>query len=509
MLNKSKTAILLVFFLLSSYMLPTSVADESDVPPTLVFDQQDGLHVDGIVNLTGDSSFPLTSVEIHVWNISKPDQWDSVNSSPYLDSVVPYSDESSDSTMWSWQHSFELTSVDCTCYVEISVMEHTDLQSFGVVVYVGEEHHRPVLRPSLSTPVHETYSTQIFNSNTFELDYNVLLPTEQVDSFPSTSINILSNVRICPASYGICLDNYTSIDASHVLLENELRVIVDVDANLISDGFYQLQVQVQDDVLRFSNNVTQFIVIDQTMPIVQLNAIDAVDEAGSIVVDIDVDDGYAGSTFVITWSITQPDGTPRAVLDTEILDDSRLEFIPTKSGSYVVNALVRDLGGHLVVVSHNVSVSNIAPNAVLRYDGFLVENGTEITIPKSGDWVFSANESSDTTNDQTTLSYYWFVDGKALLSGKSYLSSSDIQTPDYREIRVEVVDDDGESANISFLVRQQTDSTQTFSDSSLSLGIALFFILSIVVIAVMRQRSSSDGPSGFVKWTERGKEPKN
>jgi len=162
-----------------------------------------------------------------------------------------------------------------------------------------------------------------------------------------------------------------------------------------------------------------------------------------------------------------------------------------------------------VVVSHNVSVSNIAPNAVLRYDGFLVENGTEITIPKSGDWVFSANESSDTTNDQTTLSYYWFVDGKALLSGKSYLSSSDIQTPDYREIRVEVVDDDGESANISFLVRQQTDSTQTFSDSSLSLGIALFFILSIVVIAVMRQRSSSDGPSGFVKWTERGKEPKN
>jgi len=76
-------------------------------------------------------------------------------------------------------------------------------------------------------------------------------------------------------------------------------------------------------------------------------------------------------------------------------------------------------------------------------------------------------------------------------------------------LRVEVVDDDGESANISFLVRQQTDSTQTFSDSSLSLGIALFFILSIVVIALMRQRSSSDGPSGFVKWTERGKEPKN
>lgn len=388
-------------------------------------------------------------------------------------------------------------------------MEHTDLKSFGVVVYIGDEHHRPVLRPSDSKPIHESYSTQIFNSNTFELVYHVLLPTEQEDPIPSTSANILSNVRICPASYGICLENYSSIAASHVLLDNELQMIVDVDANLISDGFYQLQVQIQDDVLRLSNNITQFIVIDQTMPTVHLNAIDAVVEADSIVVDIDVDDGYAGSTFVITWSITQPDGTPRAVLDTEILDDSRLEFNPTKSGNYIVNALVRDLGGHLVVVSHNVSVSNIAPNAVLRYDGFLIENGTEITIPKTGDWVFTANESTDTTNDQATLSYYWFVDGKALLSGKSYLSSSDIQTPDYREIRVEVVDDDAQSANISFNVRQQTESVQTFSDSSLGFGIALFFILSVVVIALMRQRSNSDGASGFVKWTERGKEPKN
>jgi hypothetical protein len=139
----------------------------------------------------------------------------------------------------------------------------------------------------------------------------------------------------------------------------------------------------------------------------------------------------------------------------------------------------------------------------------LVENGTEITIPKSGDWVFSANESTDTSNDQATLSYYWFVDGKALLSGKSYLSSSDIQTPDYREIRVEVVDDDAQSANISFNVRQQTESSQTFSDSSLSFGIALFFVLSLAVVVLMRQRSSSEGTSGFVKWTERGKEPKN
>ena len=197
-------------------------------------------------------------------------------------------------------------------------------------------------------------------------------------------------------------------------------------------------------------------------------------------------------------------------MDSEILEDSRLGFKPTKSGQYSVNALVRDLGGHLVVVNHNVSVFNIAPDAVVRYDGFLVQDGSQVTIPQSGNWVFSANESTDSESDIISLEYYWYVDGKTLLSGKSYLTSSDIQATTYREIRVEVVDDDGESSNLSFdVIHQQSESLESFADTTLASMISLFFILFIAIIVFMRQRGQSDKSSGFVKWTERGKKPKN
>ena len=65
------------------------------------------------------------------------------------------------------------------------------------------------------------------------------------------------------------------------------------------------------------------------------------------------------------------------------------------------------------------------------------------------------------------LDFYWFVDGKTLLSGKSFLSSSDIQSSSYQKIRVQVVDDDGEFDEITFDVTQQREETQDNSSNSI------------------------------------------
>ena len=512
MLNKTKTALSLVLCLLLTSILPTSWADETTVEtPVLTFDQDDGYHAtDSTLNLSGDSTFPLTSVEISIWNISMPDQWTEVTSSPYLDSVIPYTDVATESTMWSWQHSFNTTSIDCTCFVEISVMEQTDLISFGRVVYIGDEFHRPVLRPSLSSELNQAYSTQIYNSNLMNLSYDVLLPPSGLESTTTAGLNILPTVRICPVANGICLENYSVLSTTNIAFDSELELVVDVDENLLADGLYLLQVQIQDNYLTVSNNLTQYVIIDQSPPVVQLNAVESVFESLLVAVDIDVNDGYDGSNYVITWSITDPDGTPRSVADSGILADNRLVFNPSISGIYTVNALVRDLGGHLVIVSHNVTVKNLPPTATVRYDGFLIQNGSEITVPDTGDWVFTANDSFDSENDLSSLEYYWFVDGKTLLSGKSYLSSSDIQAATYREIRIEIIDNDGASSSLTFDVTQQeTANSDRLDEVSFSSLISLFFILVVAAIVVMRHRAQSDTSSGFVKWTERGKEPKN
>ena len=99
MLSKTKTAIFLVLCLLLTLLLPTSVSNETENYPVFTFDQEDGYHVDSELNLSGQSSFPLTSIEISIWNISLPDQWSQLSSNPFLDSVVPFTDEVTDSTM--------------------------------------------------------------------------------------------------------------------------------------------------------------------------------------------------------------------------------------------------------------------------------------------------------------------------------------------------------------------------------------------------------------------------
>ena len=507
MFCKTNTAHLLVLCLVMNVLAIHSNGDESESSPSISFDQVDGLHVDSMLNLSGDSNVPLTSIEIVLWNISTPDQWSLVSSNTFLDSVVPYTDVDTESTMWAWQHSLDTTSMNCTCYVEISLLEQTDLISFGIVVYVGDAWHRPVLQ---QVPESENFhSTQIFNDRIIDLTYDYLLPPSQSESTSSVG-TILTNVRICPAPYGICVENYESILASNTSFTSTFDLEIDANMQTLSDGFYILQVQIQDVYLTLSNNITQFIVLDRNKPNVNLSAVDQVNEAQSIVVDIDVEDGYIGSSYSITWSITEPDGNPRAVLATEILNDSRLEFQPSKAGDYRVNALVRDLGGHLIIVYHNVSVVNLPPSAQVRYDGFLVQDGSSITVPASGNWIFSANASSDTSNDQNTLEFYWFVDGKTLLSGKSFLSSADIQSSDYKQIRVQVVDDDGEVDELSFeVIQQRIENQDTSSNSLLASSVSILFILAVGIVVYLRQRNHSDSSTGFVKWTERGEEPKN
>ncbi len=506
MLCKTKTTHFLVLCLLLNVVSQPSLATEEDSPPLITFYQVDGFHAVSWLNLSGNSTVALTSIEITVWNISLPDQWSSVLTSQFLDSVVPYIDSETDSTMWSWDQSFDMNSIDCTCYVEISLLQQTDLISFGLVVYVGDDHHRPVLK-HLSDEL-SYQSSQIFNTQVINLAFDYLLPPSQYGLL-ETEISLLAEVRICPAPNAICVGGYTTIPSNNLSIGDELELQIDTHSNSIPEGYYLLQVQIQDVYLTLSNNITQYVVFDQTVPNVSLTAVDQVNESQSIVVDIDVDDGYIGSNFVITWSITEPDGTPRAVSNSELLDDNRLEFKPTKSGEYRVNALVRDLGGHLVVVNHNVTVFNIAPVAKVRYDGFLIKDGSTITVPASGDWVFSANTSTDSPNDQDLLDFYWFVDGKTLLSGKSYLSSSDIQNSNYREIRIQVVDDDGEIAELSFeVVQQEAEKTASSSNSLLASIVSILFIFFISLFVFLRQRSQSDSNTGFVKWTERGEEPK-
>ena len=162
-----------------------------------------------------------------------------------------------------------------------------------------------------------------------------------------------------------------------------------------------------------------------------------------------------------------------------------------------------------MTVSHNLTVANVEPRIVVRFDGFEIANQSTVQLPLDGTWVFSANETTDTENDRDTLEYFWYVDGKSLLSGQSYLLSSDVKSNSYQMITVTVLDDDGSSSTVSFQVQEPTSDTDSLSDSSLYPVIALFFVLATGLVVLLRRRALSDSGSGFAKWTERSNGPKN
>ena len=80
---------------------------------------------------------------------------------------------------------------------------------------------------------------------------------------------------------------------------------------------------------------------------------------------------------------------------------------------------------------------------------------------------------------------------KNTLSGKSFLASDDLQQTNYREIRVQVTDDDGQSSELSFQVVQQDElDSESNSGSILASTVSLLFIFSIAVLVYMRQRNN-------------------
>ena len=476
--------------------LNSSVAE----PPTetrLEFDQANGIHFVNLINISGSSSVPLTSIEISLWNVTSEGQYDLLNSSSSLLSVTPLETDLG-STYWIWNHQFNHEDESCTCLVRISLLEQTDLESFGLTIYLGELNHRPVLMFSS-----ESYQTSqiMLATEDVELTYGVLLPPNFNTLDSISNQEVLASFSVCPAPFGICTDDYSTVTILHEIIEGELMVTLETHSIGLPDGLYLAEFYVQTMTLRESNTLTQYLAVDRNPPNVTLSSISELFESETITVDLDVDDGYEGSVYSTTWTIIEPDGELRAVSSNEILADNRLSFKADEQGVYQIFGLIRDVGGNFVTVQHNVSVINVEPQLDLRYDGFKINNNQTITVKSTEEWCFSANQTTDTMNDIDSLEYNWFVDGKSLLSGRSFLLSSDIKNENWEEITLILTDNNGASSSITFTVQEQ-EAKESSSLQSITIWTSILFILAISILILIRKKVLTPQESDFVKWSD-------
>ena len=287
---------ILSLLMFAPFVLNSSSA-ETNTSPTIEFDQENGIHfLDGI-NVSGISTVPLTSVEISLWNVTTNEQYDLLNSSSSLLSVTPYESELG-TTYWIWSHEFEHTSESCTCLVRISLLEQTDLLSFGLTIYLGTTNHRPVL---MYESISDQLSQIILTTVDTTLQYEVLLPPNlpPLDPIPAQQ-DVLTSLSVCPAPFGVCTDDYTPVTVAHEIEDTKLVITMETLSINLPDGLYLIDFYVQTMSLKESNSLTQYFVIDRNPPNVTLSSISEIQESETITVDLDVDDGYEGSVYTLS-----------------------------------------------------------------------------------------------------------------------------------------------------------------------------------------------------------------
>jgi hypothetical protein len=139
--------------------------------------------------------------------------------------------------------------------------------------------------------------------------------------------------------------------------------------------------------------------LDDTPPSVSLTINSNIQESESFLVYAYVDDFFIGSQLSLTWTITDPSGNSRGLLEQEAYHNSTIELVLEESGYWDIQILVRDSANFIVVENLTVRVENIIPIIDLDLNGLSVSQGDELFVTGSSPWSLNASDSFDTTND--------------------------------------------------------------------------------------------------------------
>ena len=464
------TCLVCLLFGISTLAMVVSAHHIAEDAYNLVILQDDGTHFTENILLNGTTTLAPSEATWELWNVGNGiSGWSLEDSGSHFSDVVPVSEN-----MWNWTLEINITEIDCTCLLTISIPNGLDPMTKSIIVYLGVSEHRPMI-------LDIQYATTIVVEEQVSIEIEYVTP-----SINNTGVTVFST--ICEAPHGVCFEESHPITFNQSDNNGIVTITLDPLDMGIGDGIYQLEFYITDALLLNSNTETLAIVLDTHAPIVNLSGLEQVIESQNIFISAFIDDGYSGSSEHIVWTIHSPDGKVRSPTNEEFQDEYSLNLIPTLSGEWTIDLLVRDIGGHFVTTNHSFSVSNSAPQAHLTLDGFEVHNGSLLTPANANNWVLDGSASSDTLDDIQTLQYVWYIDGDARLSGKSIFTQADYSFSGHKEVKLVVTDDDGAESQINFTVFVEEETIT--GNNSLTVIAIIGFTALILGLLVMRKMST-------------------
>tara|TARA_E500000081_G_scaffold147078_1_gene170883 strand:- start:47 stop:1549 length:1503 start_codon:yes stop_codon:yes gene_type:complete len=477
--------------------LGTSVNEPTDDSPQITIDQNQGLVVNSNINITGtyiDEELPI-SIRWEIYNgVERIDDGD-------LLGHLTESGDSHSSSRNSWQYFINLNFTStCSCVLEIEATDTNGQKDMAQLILF--------LQDGDSETLNQSNPMIIFENPIEQLTGEVTIDTiaMDIDGFTDAQWTISNNSQIQMA----CIQSWIE-SPEQVQWNNMTTIILDssqsftMDTTAYEDGEYSLIVRaVSDD--SYSACACMPIGIDNNPPNARIDGPSEINEySGMIQFDgTGSSDLFWGQDeLVFLWVLEDEFGQKTIQSGVEL---RTFDVDASNSGNFTLTLTVVDNVGFSDSVSHEFNITNQIPVAALRIGGQALENGDQITLTDSPQWLVECIDSTDSDNDKSGLICTWYVDGEPLMTGwsRQLVSPEDLSKP--HTLMLKVTDDDGMSDSITVIFGVQGTASDPMYDGDepdngfwlmMASGGAIFVVI-LTIMALLVRVSGKSTP--IPKW---------
>ena len=479
-----------VFFVMVSILPDNSAASNSSVDdePFITINTGNGLIFEDMINISGQSNIPAAEL---LWSINHIHPVDTllITDSQIMSSST-FSDVSIVDDTYNWELSVPVDGLNCTCTFSISAINNVDLEESSIILFIGQNSHFSVIN-------HIPSFQNIVDNQIKYLSYEIISPDSNSLNIPEISESFAFKANICQYSGNSCVSESVQVEINHTV-QSDGTFLLEIDKTYlgIDDGNWNFEIYLRDSYLRFSNSDDQILTFDTNPPMVEILGANETQEMGLEVFSTNIDDGYDSSLVALTWTITEPDGMLRGLIDGEYISDSSISIQFNQSGEWNISVLAIDSVGYFTKQSHIVYVQNVAPIILLNNSIETSSNkGLEFDLDES--WFIDASLTFDTVNDIDELTFTWFIDDEIIHVGKN-LSNEQLNKSGNHEIILIVTDNDGDTAQstVEIILNSEDDNENGSNIIAIAIILIVVLLASILLIRFRKEEASFNLP----KW---------
>ncbi|MEC8353817.1 MAG: hypothetical protein VXZ47_05710 [Candidatus Thermoplasmatota archaeon] len=489
MTSRPQPTIFVVLFLLAT--IPN--ASPSDVETlqlhSIDISMNDGVIFVETINITGQSTIPAAEL---VWSITPIESFSQQNpnseqlmSSSIFNSVVMNND------IYDWQLTLPVNGLNCTCVFSIESINDEHIHD-NLVMFIGINTHFPVIKYMPSFQEYESNVAKIF-------EFKVIFPEESLpNSFELLNTHSF-RASICQYSGNSCITESTLVELNHTLNDaGTFNVEIDKTHLELADGNWNLKIFLRDSFLRLSNHVEMVLTFDTSPPEVNILGAESSVEMNYELYSANVDDGYDNSLIAITWTITEPSGLTRGILQSEMVTDTSVGIEFNQSGDWNISVLAIDSAGYFTKESVIITVANIPPQINFHASVSSNQVNTELVYDSSDSWFIDASLSSDTVNDLNGLKFNWIHDGEIIHDGPN-ITHLDYDKLGSSILILQVSDSDGATSEYSFQI-ELTNSENTNSKENIFIGVFTIIIVLLLSVFLLKRSRVNEPRFNLPKW---------